>query len=320
MHRLLTFSFSFLLSFIAHSQKTIKYYTYHWQPCEPEDARFYTVTEKTDSGWHRRDMYLREQKVQMEGSYEDDSCKIKTGIFHYFHSNGQLKGMGRYVHNKREGLWLYYYENGTKQDSSVYAHGEQTGISLSWFDNGVVEDSSVTLATGEYESYGWWKNGKPSSIEYYNQRDRETKTWKFYHENGQLSSQEEYADGKLMTKHYFDEDGKPMDTTNRDRDAAYPKGEKAWLNYLWSHLDFPAGYKVSNGNKAFTIVSFEINPRGEIVNAKVTAPLHPAFDKIALKAISNCKTKWLPAISHNRAVPAFKNQVVYFSMDYYTFD
>ncbi|MBK7307075.1 MAG: hypothetical protein IPI88_08525 [Chitinophagaceae bacterium] len=64
-----------------------QYYDWEWKPCNPEDARFVSLTDKTDSGWLRRDFYLSTKKSQMKGLYKDSALKIKNGWFRYFYVN-----------------------------------------------------------------------------------------------------------------------------------------------------------------------------------------------------------------------------------------
>ncbi|MEO9145014.1 MAG: energy transducer TonB [Ginsengibacter sp.] len=54
-----------------------------------------------------------------------------------------------------------------------------------------------------------------------------------------------------------------------------------------------------------------VNEDGQIINAEVTVPLHPEFDKIALEAVKN-SPKWLPAISQNRKVYSKLRETVTF--------
>lgn len=60
------------------AQKT-QYYNWNWKPCDAADARFVSITDKTDSGWVRRDFYLSTKKSQMKGLYSDSTLKTKNG-------------------------------------------------------------------------------------------------------------------------------------------------------------------------------------------------------------------------------------------------
>ncbi len=57
-----------------------------------------------------------------------------------------------------------------------------------------------------------------------------------------------------------------------------------------------------------------INEDGKVLNAEVSVPLQPEFDKIALNAV-NKSPKWIPAISHNRRVYFYFRQLVTFTQE-----
>ena len=85
------------MSHSSEAQKTEKFYDYNWKECEPAMARFYSTIEKTDSGYLHNDYFIHEKKLQMQGLYEDADAKVKNGIFYFYHPNGVLQTVGRYV-------------------------------------------------------------------------------------------------------------------------------------------------------------------------------------------------------------------------------
>lgn len=93
----------------------------------------------------------------------------KAGLFQEFYPNGALKIEGKNDEDgQRNGLWIAYYENGTKWSESYYVKGKKSGHSLSFYPNGNVR------YVGEYLE------------------DVKTGTWKFYDENGDLTSEETF--------------------------------------------------------------------------------------------------------------------------------
>ena len=51
----------------------------------------------------------------------------KTGLWQYFHQNGQLKDVGYYADDKKTGEWKYYYNNGKLESTGFYSNGQKTG-------------------------------------------------------------------------------------------------------------------------------------------------------------------------------------------------
>lgn len=305
----------FLAAFSSTAQTTEKYFDYLWKECEPNAARFYTVIEHTDSGWHRSDYFIHEKKLQMDGTYEDADCKIANGFFYYFHANGELESTGKYVHGKKEGLWLSYHPDGLMSDSGMYANGNNTGTRLAWYENGYPRDSAVWNTDGSGIEITWFDNGVPSSGGRYTAGEKPNGKWQFFHSNGKLSAQETYKDGVLTDKQYFDEEGNNMkDTSNSDHPAEFPGGLKAWQKYLTKQLYFPDQYKIVNADSAVVVVAFTIDENGNVTNVFVSTPFYPQFDRIA-EGVINKSPKWIPAMQHNRKVKYSLQQAVVFAQE-----
>ena len=296
----LLFLFS-LLAFQSYSQ-TEKYFDYRWQPCNPEEARFYAIINKTDSGYVRKDYFIHERSLQMSGKYKDADCTIQDGSFFYFHPNGNLSSLGQYVNGKRDGVWQSFHSNGAARDSVTFNMGGIVGIRMSWHANGYIADSLYVKEDGTAVNISWFDNGVPSSAGRLSASGKQQGKWIYYHNNGKCSAIETYDEGILLNKLYFDEEEKPeADTTSKDRDAVYGNGANAWQNYMARNCYFPNQYKLTNADKAVVEVSFEVNEAGQVENAFVSTPFHPEFDRIALKAVQQ-SNKWKPAISHNRKI------------------
>lgn len=297
----------------ALAQKTEQFYDWNWKPTEAATARYYAVIVKEDSLWHRQDYFIHERRLQMDGFYKDADAKTEHGVFRYYHPNGQLQSTGGYNHGKRHGVWLRFYDNGMLQDSATYNAGTVVGVRLGWHPNGVPSDSAFFNADGSGLSIQWFDNGNPSSAGLYAAGAKQHGKWQYFHKNGQPSSIEVYDQGRLLSKQYFDETGAAVsDTTTQEREAEFPGGNKAWQKYLLKHLYFPEQYKIANADAAVVVVDWIVNEDGTVSDVKVTSPLHPSFDKIAMEVIRK-SPKWEPAFSHNRTVKAYRRQPVTFS-------
>jgi hypothetical protein len=88
----------------SFAQKKEAYYDFFWKPSSPENSRYYSTVEKTDSGWLRIDYYTHSRSLQMKALYEDQDCKIQNGHGYYFHANGLPSVVGRRIHGKRDGI------------------------------------------------------------------------------------------------------------------------------------------------------------------------------------------------------------------------
>jgi len=301
--------------FFCNAQKIEKYYDYSWKECDLSSARFYAHIEKTDSGWHRSDYFIHERKLQMDGTFEDADCKVSNGRFYYFHANGVIESTGNYVHGKREGLWLRNHSNGMMSDSTVYLNGRPFGTAMSWYENGYLHDSAAWNEDGSGVEVSWFDNGIPSSAGRYGAGQKETGKWQFFHSNGNLSASENYVNGVLTDKQYFDEQGNKINnTTSNDRDAVFKGGLKAWQKYLTKQLYFPSEYKIVNSDKAVVVISYIIDEDGNVTNVFVSTPFYPQFDKIAENVIKK-SPQWIPAMKHNRRIKYYLSQPVVFNQE-----
>ena len=304
-----------LSAFGINAQKIEQFYDYQWHLTDNAHARFYSVIEHTDSGWHRLDYYLRSKvSLQMEGWYEDSACKIATGKFTYVYPDKKIESIGRYLHNKKQGLWLTFHYNGVMSDSTVYDNDNPIGTSLSWHPNGYTADSAVYAADGSGVHVSWFDNGNPSSGGMLARGFKKQGKWKFYHKNGMLSAIELYDRGWLVNKQYLDEAGQGMtDTTNKDKSTASFKGGTAgWLKYIGKHLYFPDNFRITNSDMAAVIISATIDEDGNVQDVYVSTPFYPAFEKIALDVVRH-SPKWEPAMEHNRRIRYYFRQPVIFS-------
>ncbi|MES2851071.1 MAG: TonB family protein [Bacteroidota bacterium] len=305
-------TFVFCISFmLAASQQTNTYYDYRWKECEVANARFVSVVEAADSLWIRTDYYIREKKLQMKGYYKDKQCKIRHGYFTYYHSNGNIENKGQFVDNKKQGVWLRYHYDGIRHDSVNYVNDRKRGLKLAWFQNGVMSDSSTYDLEGKIDVTNWFDNGQLSSTGkvYHN---KENGKWQYFHRNGRMSAEELYEVGKLISRVYYDEEGKVQsDTTNRDSKAECTKD---WEHYLAGNLEFPPNAKFVNGDQAVVVVDFSVDEEGKVGEVTVYSSFHKLFDDLAVEVVKKSPL-WKPAIDHNRRIKAYRRQPMTFIQD-----
>lgn len=296
----------------AGAQTIEKYYDYNGKQCEPSAARFFSTVTKTDSGYNRSDYFIRGKTLQMTGKYSDADCNIPNGYFRSFYFNGIEEAEGAYLEGEKEGLWMHYHPNQMMKDSGFYRGGQQLGTSLSWHRNGFISDSTTLKDNGSGVQVRWFDNGGISSAGQYSAGRKQHGKWNYFHNTGVVSAIESFQHGRSIDRTYFDEDGRSVaDTTSKDREATFPGGVSAWLKYLSKKTSFPLQYKYIYDDKAIVIVSFAVSEDGSVVEAYVSTPLLPEFDKIAEDAVMQ-SPKWIPAISHNRKIKSWFRQPVTF--------
>jgi len=316
MKKLLTVLLLFI-STILFSQKNIQYYDIDWKETISEHATFYSVSQKTDTGWYQQAFYISLKKLRMVGLCEDKESKMRNGRFYWVYPNNQFERIGGYAHNKREGVWMDYYSDGSLKDSLSYHDDHLVGKSVSWYKNSFPKDSSDIDAQGNGVFVSWFDNGQPSSAGRYVDFDKKNGKWQYFHRNGHVSAIEVYDHDNLKSRQYFDEKGNvTSDTVSHDKRAQFPGGAKGWDKYLSTHLHFPSQFEFQNSEGAIVVVSGIINEEGKVVDAEVSIPCHPKFDEITLNAIKK-SPPWEPAIDHNRKVCYYFSEAINFSQSFH---
>ena len=297
----LFFSF-FMLSTSGSAQRTEQYYDYQWRPIAVDKALFFSITDNYGDLFHRRDYYIRDDKLLMDGYFTDRKCKVKQGYFYYYYPSGNLQIASSYENNDLHGWYLGFYDDGMMKDSSLYLKGNIIGNAFSWHRNGMMKDSTMMNKDGSGSSVSWHANGMPSAGGYFAAGGKMRGTWQFFHYNGKPSAREQYDNGKLQDKKYFDENGnEEKDTASTDREAGFPGGGTAWIKYLSNQAYLPPGWEAVKPGEIVVVVSAVIDEEGKVTGAYVSSPFHPAFDQIALKMMV-ASPRWIPAIAHHRKI------------------
>ncbi len=288
---------------ILFAQKQETYYDYQWKQCDPLVARFYSIKEKTDSGWLRKDYYLGGLKLQMKALFSDSACEVHNGYMYFFYPNGTPSIIGRKLANKNEGLCLSYHYNGMMMDSAFFSNGNQIGNRIKWHPNGFPSDSIAPVNDSMQVHISWFDNGNPSTAGYLKNGNKHGK-WQYFHINGNLASLEVYGNNKVVSGEYYDEAGAQRFNTLFSMVEVSPEfkgGMEGWKKYLEKNLYWPNGLQFANGNMAIVTVNLTVNEDGKVENAYVSTPFHPEFDKIALRVI-NQSPKWQPAMQNTRRI------------------
>lgn len=307
-----------LLCFLAmpacYCQKIEKYFDYKGHDTTAVNARFYSLIEHTDSGWRRRDYYLHNLSLEKEGLYTDSACQIASGWFRSWYPTRMLAAVGMYRNGQKQGVWLEYYSDGGLADSSSWDSGRPVGIGMSWYRNGWPKDSCHFAADGSGMELGWFSNGQPSVAGRYAAGRRKTGRWTYFNRNGEKSAFEVFdAQGRLLIKQYYNERGAlSADTAGRDRVAQFPGGDKGWARYLERSIYFPERFVAAKGDVPVVIVAATVDEDGRVVDAEVSVPFYPAFDRIALDAVQRSPA-WMPAVDHNRRVSSRIRETIVFT-------
>jgi len=123
------------------------------------------------------------KKIKSSGYFNLQGAE--TGIWRYYHKNGAISAVGKYLDGKEDSIWVEYDENGLTKSRGKYEKGEKVGI---WLENFAEQ--------GEYingKRQGIWQEGN-SSGKYID--DEKEGIWIFRDSTGKIIAQGEFKKGE----------------------------------------------------------------------------------------------------------------------------
>ena len=294
--------FLFFIGNNLSAQKTEKYLNFYFNECDQDTAIFYSLSWKTDSGYREEVYYIYIKSLYSEGLYSDIELKNNNGEYKSFYGNKKLKTIGNYKQDKKDGIWLTYHYNGMLADSTYYLFGKQIGTSLHYYPNGFLKDSFFFNEDGSGVEVNWYDNGAVMSAGLYTKNKIKHGKWIYYHKNGIKSCAEKYDNGNLIYRKNFSEDDILLeDTTELNKQAIFPGGDKALSKYLYRNLYFPYNYEVKNASKLTMYLSITVNDEGRVIDIYPIIPVESNVDRMAINAIKNFPI-FKPAVYKNHAI------------------
>lgn len=97
-----------------------------------------------------------------------------------------------------------------------------------------------------------------------------------------------------------------------DQVARFPGGDKAWLDYLRNHTEYPESTK-RMGIEGSVVVKFVVEKDGSITDVELVRGLGYGLDKEALRAVAN-SPNWEPALHNGRLVRFQKYVSIHFKL------
>ncbi|OLY93421.1 MORN repeat variant [Cnuella takakiae] len=307
------FSLLLFLPFNLFAQTREEGFDINFKPT-PHTPRYWVITEKKDSLWHRMAYFVPERTMAREAWYRDDSCKIAHGTYTSFHDNKILSAKGNYVDGKKDGLWLTVNPKGFVTDSSNYRMGHRIGVSMAWYDDGMLSDSLNYDGAGNGSEISYHEDGRVASAGYVKQDTLHRGRWRYYHTNGEVKAMETYDDaGNVSDWSCFDEKGNKIDTAAcRPRDADFPGGEGGWRRFLEKNLDprTPINNKAPDGHYQ-VMVQFIVERDGSLSDIHALTKFGFGMEAEVLRMMKK-SPKWVPALLYGVPVKAYRKQPITF--------
>lgn len=296
--------------FAASGQKKEEQFDYNFKPTYSL-ARYYVITEKKDSLYHRTAWYLPEKTLAMDGWYRDKECKVPNDTLKWFHPNRYLKSTGVYRNGLKEGVWMEFNPQGALIDSGYYSHGRLKGIRMKWYPNGYPSDSLQFDGEGNGVQVSWHSNGFLKSAGYFASDTLKKGRWKYYNAKGNLIAAVEYFDGKATS--CYDESGKQL--PNCEEVEAIPAGGmQGWRQYMERHLDKNVPMRNGAPEGLYTVqVRFIVEADGTLSNFQPLTHLGYGMEEEVMRVFKNAP-KWTPGYEFGQPVRSYHTQPVSFAI------
>jgi hypothetical protein len=163
-------------------------------------------------------------------------------------------------------------------------------------------DKELRKRHGSYVKY--FENGTVQDSSFY--QDNLTSAEYLFYSNGQKMKEAIYDKGKLKSEVTWDQEGKVQDKvfSKVEREARFPGGPGAWLDYLRENLKGRTPKKDKAPKGTYTVrVQFLVDKEGNVtqVQAIDVPPLCPSCGVEAVRVVSQ-SPKWMPAVQNARNV------------------
>jgi TonB family protein len=285
-----------------------------------KNAVYYGVAIRQNNHWLLYAVYSDNSPL-LKIYYKDNQLRVKDGPFTMYYPGKFIAQQGNFINNKMNGIWQTWNPNGKLKDSGYLVDNIMTGLWKTWNTNGdlmvactykeKLTESEQTLlkvqqanADGDYNGIrdgnftSWYTNNQIESSGTY-KNDQLDGEWHWHYENGQLSTIEQYIDGKLTNIKCFDTTGLETGDYCSIEKPAILKGFGDYKQFIQQNLVWPQE-AIKKRIEGEVKVHIKINRKGEIENLIITGD-----QEVLKKAVADLFQQmkdWYPAISHNRVI------------------
>lgn len=300
----------FLQTFSLFAQKKEQGFDYFFKPTDYA-PRYYVLTEKKDSLWHRQAWYLPERSMAMEGWYKDEECKTPHGTVSWYHTTKFLKSRGAYVSGEREGVWLQFDEEGRLKDSANYVAGKLKGVRMQWHPNGMPADSMEFDGAGNGVEVRWYNDGGLSAAGYWVSDTVKKGRWQYFDSKGKILATEDYKEGKMIASACFDEAGIKLDPADCiEKEAEILGGIEVWRRFLERNLNLEGPVRNGAPSGQYTvIVRFLVDKDGTVTDVKPMTHYGYGMEELVVDLMKRAP-RWKPGQQHGRKVKSYHTQPI----------
>lgn len=127
-----------------------------------------------------------------------DEYGVKKGKWLFFNSDrDKIVEQGEYFEDQKEGKWIKYYPNGNVKQELTYVNNKPDGYAKTYYEDGTIAEEGIwknNKWVGDYKYY--FTNGNVAYQWSYNKSGKREGVQKYFHENGKLMIEGDWANGK----------------------------------------------------------------------------------------------------------------------------
>lgn len=278
----------------------VTYFNGYGNRVSKKHAEYYREIRKIEPTlWEIKEYYMS-GAIKLSGYSSKKDGSIRQGNFVSYYNpadikkanliidslnNSPIKQTYTFVDNKKIGEGLHYYISGEIKRKSIYEEGKTLTVQ-NCYEKGQLEDEV-------FFSYSEVKGKIIMKV-------------KSFYPGGELFRKAKYAsplgsvDYKLLEGTCFDENGNEIKYIPFIRMPEFPGGTKMLRKYIGFKVKYPHRARIGlKQGKVF--VSFIVDKKGKVKNAKVVKSVYSDLDEEALRVV-NEMPDWIAGVQYGKKV------------------
>lgn len=138
--------------------------------------------------------------------------------------------------------------------------------------------------------------------------------WYVYNDTGKALQRKHYENGKLISMTNIEDDQQVKDDSQNDqnRESSFPGGQKKWMKYLHSNMQYPERAQAISA-QGLVIIQFIVDTKGKVVDYEISKSLEFSIDEEVTRLIRN-SPDWQPGMKEGKYVKTYKKQPMIFNL------
>ncbi|HLK30986.1 MAG TPA: TonB family protein [Puia sp.] len=138
------------------------YFDASWKETTADNFQFYRKKVKKENVWAVVD-YYKSGKLQMKGSFLDDSCKKQQGEFLWYDETGSLSREDHFTDGKSDGRQAYYYPNGKAKMVGSNKMDKKDGEWTAYYESGKISGKAMYKNDKQISAIFFKEDGSPNN-------------------------------------------------------------------------------------------------------------------------------------------------------------